>query len=358
MSRKPFVIGLTGNIASGKTVIRNYLANFGAYAIDADLTAKDTYLPGSPAWQAILDHFGDDLRMADDQINRSKLGLIVLADSAELKVLEDIVHPIVDQVILNQIEQCNRPILVIEAIKILESNILNYCDQVWTAAADKDVRFRRLVESRGHSESLAWEKVNWQAPQEDKIARSDAVIWTNGSFAETYQQTSQILSDLELPTVRQVSRNAHSLRTMDVTEFPLACDLISQRTGREWTCDHIYQLLGGKLAPVLHCDDRLIQVQRLSNRQQLVLLTSQAPVKTETVTTPEAMALLQAWLGNAYSLLAVTHDVLPAKEAWQASFLPSEDLPEAVPYPVYASFLRENGLMPGEVWIKPLRGDE
>ena len=355
MSDKPFVIGLTGNIASGKSVIRNYLANFGAYTIDADLTAKDTYSPGSPAWQAILDHFGDHLRMADDQINRSKLGLIVLSDSAELKALEDIVHPIVDQVVLDQIEQCDRPILVIEAIKILESKIINHCDQVWTAAADKDVRFKRLVENRGHSENLAWEKVNWQAPQEEKIARSDVVIWTNGSFAETYQQTTQVLFELGLPTVRQVDRAPLNLRTMAETEFSTACDLLSQRTGQEWTCDHIYQLLGGKLVPVLQCDDRLIQIQRISNRQKLVLLTSQAPIKTEEVTKLEAMSLLEAWLGNAYSLMAVTHDVLSAKEAWQANFLPSEDLPDAVPYPAYTSFLRENGLMPGEVWIKPLQ---
>ncbi len=354
MFQKPFVIGLTGNIASGKSVIRNYLANFGAYTIDADLTAQDSYLPGTPGCQSILDHFGEDLLLADGQINRSKLGRIVFSDPSEMKMLEEIVHPFVNQSISKQIEKCSRPILVVEAIKLLESQVVALCDQIWTAAADKQVRFERLVQNRGNSESIAWTKINSQAPQEEKIARSDTVIWTDGTFKETFRQTTQAIRDLGLPLIRQIDQPPLCLRSVMESEFPSACDLISAGTHQEWTCDQIYHVLAAKLAPLLRYDEQAIQVQRLSTRQNLALLTSQIPLKTEQVTNRVVFPLLEAWLQGSYSILAVSHESLPSKEAWQCNFSPGEDIPEEVAQSTYVSFLKENGLMPGEVWIKVL----
>ena len=354
MSQKPFVIGLTGNIASGKSVVRNYLANFGACAIDADLTAQDSYLPGKPAYHAILEHFGDDLRLSDGQINRSRLGRIVFSDPAEMKKLEEIVHPYVTQVIADQIEQCSRPILVVEAIKLLESQLATQCDQIWTAAADKQVRFERLVENRGHSENLAWTKINSQPPQEEKIARSDTVIWTDTSFEETFRQTVQAINDLGLPLVRQVEEAPLRLRSILESEFLTACDLISAGTQQEWTCDRIYHILAAKLAPVLSCEEEVIQVQRISIRQNLALLTHQTPVKTEQAANHLILPMLEAWLQGAYSLLVIPREILPSKEAWQCNFLPGEDIPEEISLTTYGSFLKENGLMPGEVWVKKI----
>ena len=354
MSQKPFVIGLTGNIASGKSVIRNYLANLGACTIDADLTAQDSYLPGTPAYHAILDHFGDDLRLADGQINRSRLGRIVFSDTAEMKRLEEIVHPHVTKAIADQIEQCSRPFLVVEAIKLLESQVVTQCDQIWTAAADKEVRFERLVENRGHSESLAWTKINSQPPQEEKIARSNTVIWTDNTFEETFQQTIAAISKLGLPLLRQIEKPPLRLRSILESEFPTACDLISSGTNQEWTCDRIYHILAAKLAPVLSCEEEVIQVQRLSTRQNLALVTHQTPIKTEQAANQVILPMLEAWLQGAYSLLVISREILPSKEAWQCDFLPGEDIPEDIPLSTYVSFLKENGLMPGEVWVKKI----
>ena len=354
MSQKPFVIGLTGNIASGKSVIRNYLANFGACTIDADLTAQDSYLPGTSAYQAILDHFGDDLRLADGQINRSRLGRIVFSDPAEMKRLEEIVHPYVTQAIAEQIDKCSRPILVIEAIKLLESQIVTQCDQIWTAAADRRMRFERLVENRGHSESLAWTKINSQPTQEEKIAHSDTVIWTDNTFEETFQQTIQAIRKLGLPLLRQIEEGPLRLRSILESEFPTACDLISAGTHQEWTCDRIYHILAAKLAPVLSCDEEVIQVQRLSSHQNLAMLTHQTPIKTEQVANQVILHMLETWLQGAYSLLIISRDLLPSKEAWQCDFLPGEDIPEEITLSTYVSFLKENGLMPGEVWVKKI----
>ncbi len=94
MQDKVFILGLTGNIASGKSYVLAYLAKRGAKTIDADLVAQQSYLPGKPAYNALIAHFGSDILQADGQINRTVLGKIVFADPpAQLKALEDIVHP-------------------------------------------------------------------------------------------------------------------------------------------------------------------------------------------------------------------------------------------------------------------------
>lgn len=355
MRGKPFIIGITGNIASGKSVVRNYLANFGAFTIDADLTAKDSYLPGTPAWRAILDHFGEDLCMADGQINRSKLGMIVLNDPLELRRLEEIVHPYVTQAIIGEIEQCTRPVLAVEAIKLLESEVAAVCDQIWTVAADEEIRLQRLVELRGHSQELAWEKIKKQPPQEDKLARSNEVIWSNHGFEETYQQTELAVQKLGLPLVRKVERQPLCVRSMTEADMQRSCDLISARIGGQgWTCDRIYRILGGKLIPVIYFGEEMIQVRRLSNRQNLALLTHQAPLRTEHTSNSVLQPLLEDWLSGAYTHLAVSKQVLSVKEAWEGNYSPGEDTPDGIPELIYASFLKENGLMPGEVWVKSL----
>lgn len=107
MEPDPFVIGLTGNIASGKSVVLQHLANLGALTIDADLVAQETYLPGNPAYEPILERFGSDLAFNDGQINRSKLGQIVFRDPAALGELEAIIHPLVTRRILTSLKKAN-----------------------------------------------------------------------------------------------------------------------------------------------------------------------------------------------------------------------------------------------------------
>ena len=353
-AEKSFVIGITGNIASGKSAVRNYLANFGAMTIDADLTAKDSYLPGTPAWQAILDHFGDDLRGFDDQINRSRLGRIVFSDPQQLIALEQIVHPYVTETILKQINESERPFIVIEAIKLFESDIAQHCDQTWTVAADMDVRLNRMIENRGHSEEHARKKIDVQPPQEEKIALANTTIWNNKRFSDTYQQTLEAVKALGLPVSREIKQDLFSLRTIDESEMMRACEIVANHAVQDCPDERLYQLLSKKLVPILGYSEELLQIQRLSTRQDLALLTNQAPFKCEEFDTIETLHLLQEWLLGAYNLLVVPHDILSAKQAWQAGYLPGEDGSKFISEQVYVSILKTIGLMPGQVWIKEL----
>ena len=354
MDKKTFVIGITGNIASGKSVVRNLLANMGAYTIDADLTAQDAYLPGTPAWQAILETFGEDLKTRDGQINRSKLGRIVFSDPDQLAKLEAIVHPHVTEAITEQLQNCSRPILVVEAIKLIESDIAQHCDQIWTVAADEKTRLDRLIEHRALSEEVARNKIRAQSPQEEKIARSDKVIWTDGSYEHTYRQTLDALDQLKLPTGYSYTQEDYSVETMTEADHPWLRSVFEQQTGKELAYDQFFQLLGAKLVPIVKRGGEAIQCHRIGIRQTLALLTNQFPIKSEQMESSESLRLLQFWLQGAYELLIVPAISMSSREAWHAAYLPGEDYVKFYPKASFENFLKEYGLMIGEVWIRPM----
>lgn len=354
MDKKAFVIGITGNIASGKSVVRNLLANMGAYTIDADLTAQDAYLPGTPAWQAILETFGEDLKTRDGQINRSKLGRIVFSDPDQLAKLEAIVHPHVTEAITEQLQNCSRPILVVEAIKLIESDVAQHCDQIWTVAADEKTRLDRLIEHRALSEEVARNKIRAQSPQEEKIARSDKVIWTDGSYEQTYRQTLDALDQLKLPTSYSYTQEDYSVETLTEADHPWLRSVFEQQTGKELAYDQFFQLLGAKLVPIVKRGGEAIQCHRIGIRQTLALLTNQFPIKSELMESSESLRLLQSWLQGAYELLIVPAISMSSREAWHAAYLPGEDYVNFYPKASFENFLKEYGLMIGEVWIRPM----
>lgn len=355
MQTKPFVIGVTGNIASGKSVVRNFLANMGAYTIDADLTAQDSYLPGLPAWHSILEEFGEDLKMPDGQINRSKLGRLVFSDPGLLSRLEEIVHPQVTISILEQLQNCVRPVMVVEAIKLIESDLAQHCDQIWTTAADEDLRLRRLVENRAHSEEVALRKIKAQSPQEEKIAKSNQVIWTDQNFEQSYRQTLQAVRALELPLSHCFWQEDYSINSPQEDDFPWLQQAFDKQTNQEWNRERLYQLMGGKLVPILKNESGCVQAQRLSTRQTLALLTNQVPLKSEQVSNPIALTFLQHWLEGVAEMLIIPAVTMTSKEAWREGFMPGEDGVGFYPKLSYEVFLKEHGLMPGEVWMKPIK---
>ena len=122
------IIGLTGNIATGKSVVRRMLEHLGAYTIDADALSHRVIAKGAPGYQPVLDKFGTWLLDKDSQIDRGKLGRLVFSDAQALAQLEDIVHPYVLQAIDMLVKRATQIVLVIEAIKLLESDLRNKCD--------------------------------------------------------------------------------------------------------------------------------------------------------------------------------------------------------------------------------------
>ena len=126
------VIGLTGNIATGKSVVRKMLEHLGAYGIDADALGHRAIAKGAPGYQPVLNTFGRWMLGPDEQIDRAKLARIVFSDPEALSRLEAIVHPLVRQAVDILVRRSKERVIVLEAIKLLESPLRGSCDSLWT----------------------------------------------------------------------------------------------------------------------------------------------------------------------------------------------------------------------------------
>ena len=183
-----YVIGLTGNIGTGKSVVRRMLEHLGAYGIDADALAHRATAKGAPGYQQVIDMFGRWIVDKDGEINRTRLGKVVFSDREALTTLESIVHPLVLQAVDWIITRSSQPVIVVEAIKLLESNLYRQCDSVWVVYAPPEVQLARLIQKRQMSEAEARQRIAAQPPQEKKMAAAKVVIQNAGSFEETWKQ--------------------------------------------------------------------------------------------------------------------------------------------------------------------------
>ncbi|MCS7038201.1 MAG: dephospho-CoA kinase [Anaerolineae bacterium] len=186
---KPIIIGLTGNIGTGKTTVLRMLAERGAYTIDADAIAHQVMEPGGRAYEAVVAAFGPEILNPDGTINRQRLGQIVFADPDRLARLEQIVHPAVIAVINALVEQTTAPVVVIEAIKLLEAGMaVTLCDQVWVVTSPVEQQIERLMAERGMTREAAMARMASQSPQSFKISQADVVLDNSGTFADLERQ--------------------------------------------------------------------------------------------------------------------------------------------------------------------------
>lgn len=186
-----YVIGLTGNIATGKSVVRRMLEHLGAYTIDADALAHRVISREAPGYQPVLDTFGKWLLDPGGQIDRKKLGRLVFSDPEALAQLEGIIHPFVGQAVDLLVRRARQKVVVVEAIKLLESNLRARCDTIWVADAPQQVQVERLMRKRGMSREEALQRVRMQAAQKIKLEAANTVITNNGSYDDLWKQVSQ-----------------------------------------------------------------------------------------------------------------------------------------------------------------------
>lgn len=135
MKRRPIRIGLTGNIATGKSEVGRMLAGFGACVIDADRVAHEVMEPGGPAYGPVVEAFGAGILADDGRIDRARLGAIVFRDPAALASLEAAVHPAAIAEIDRRIAAAAEPAVVIEAIKLIEAGMHRNYDALWVVTA-------------------------------------------------------------------------------------------------------------------------------------------------------------------------------------------------------------------------------
>lgn len=186
-----YVIGLTGNIATGKSAVAHMLGDLGAYLLDADDLVHELMRVGTPVYERIVARFGAaGVLGADGEIDRKKLGAIVFADEAALRDLEALIHPTVVAESLRRLEQAasTYEVAVVEAIKLLEANMHRYCDAIWVVVCSRQQQVERLVRTRGLTVAEAELRIDAQSPAADKVARAHVVIDNSGSLEATRLQ--------------------------------------------------------------------------------------------------------------------------------------------------------------------------
>ncbi len=198
-----YLIGLTGNIATGKSTVRSILEQLGAKVVDADLVAHTVLRRGSPSWRALVEQFGYDILQYDGTVDRRKLGALVFGDAAKLRTLERITHPAVGTELAlivrdwMALPDSDNLVGVIEAVKLYEAGLTDYLDALWVVTAPPQEQLRRLVQDRGMSQADAAERLRAQPPLQAKLKRANVVIDNGGSIEQTRVQVLRAFAAID-----------------------------------------------------------------------------------------------------------------------------------------------------------------
>lgn len=182
------VVGLTGPIGAGKSTVGAMLRELGAKVLDADALAHDEQSRGTVGYSAIVQTFGTTVLGADKEIDRKKLAAEVFADPRKLEKLERILHPRVIARVLEARKMLReREVLVIEAVKLLESGLRDVCDEIWVVAAPRAVMLERLA-ARGLPLAEAELRLAIQKTDAEFRAAADVVIENGSDRAQTSER--------------------------------------------------------------------------------------------------------------------------------------------------------------------------
>lgn len=196
---RPFVLGLTGNIASGKSTVLAMLAALGAVPIDADAVYHDLIVPEAPLWHALVERFGDTIIAPDLTIDRRTLGDIVFADPAALAELDALTHPAVVAAVRQRLAALTGGVAVIDAVKLVESGLAADCDRLWLVVCDPGKQVERLIRRSGIDRAEAERRVAAQPPLAPKLALADTVIDNRGTIDDTRAQVIAAWRALPVP---------------------------------------------------------------------------------------------------------------------------------------------------------------
>jgi len=190
------VIGLTGNIGSGKTTVAEMFRQLGAKIIDADSIARKIVEPGQRAWKEIKDVFGDEVISSDQSIDRQKLGDIVFNDVSKRALLDNIAHPKIFDEINNLVYEYKKDhanVVIIEAALIIEKGgLLDLIDKLILVVVDEDTQTKRIKLRDDISLDQIQSRIKSQMQISEKKKYADYIIDNNGSILKTRTQVNKI----------------------------------------------------------------------------------------------------------------------------------------------------------------------
>ncbi len=196
-----FIVGLTGGIASGKSLVARVFKDLGAHVIDADRIVHDLLEPGQQACRDVLDHFGKDILLPNGCIDRRKLGEIVFNDPEKRAWLNSCLHPQVFQVYTAQVQhlQSRQPdtIVVLDAALLIETGYHRKMDKLVVVYADVEQQIERLSLRDKFTRGQALARISSQMPLAGKREHADYVIDNTGSREDAEAQAREVFQKLK-----------------------------------------------------------------------------------------------------------------------------------------------------------------
>lgn len=287
-----YVIGLTGNIGTGKSVVRRMVEHLGAFGIDADSLAHRAIAKGAPGYQKVIQAFGNWIVGTDGEIDRARLGRVVFSDPHALNLLESIVHPLVLQAVDWMISRSTKPVIIIEAIKLLEANMHISCDSVWVVTVPVEVQVARLVQKRKMKEADARQRIQAQPSQQSKIAAATVIINNDGSIEDTWKQVSSAwqkyvpVSEATTPVQAVARVGEWSVARAKLRDSSIIADLINRVKKEKRVAAHdIMEEFGDKAFLLLRSGNQLVgaagwQVENLVARTTEIIIDPAVPSAT------------------------------------------------------------------------------
>jgi dephospho-CoA kinase len=273
------------------------LEHLGAYTIDADALAHRAIAKGAPGYQPVINLFGKWILNKDGEIDRAKLGGLVFRDPAALEQLEDIVHPFVGQAIEIFVKRASQKVVVIEAIKLLESNVKSVCDAVWVTYAPEEVQIERLTRKRGLTREQALERVHAQSPQSGKVAAASVVIRNTGSYDDLWKQVTDAWKQVSpvadtAPLIRKEPVGDMLVQRGRPRDSQSIADLITRlsKGQRKMSASDVMEAFGDKAYLMLYASGSLVGLVGWQV-ENLVARTTELYMESE-VDLPQAMEAL------------------------------------------------------------------
>jgi dephospho-CoA kinase len=206
-------IGLTGGIASGKSVVASRLAELGAVLVDADALARAVVEPGTPGLARVVEAFGQDMLDGAGRLDRARLGSVVFGNPAQLAVLNGIVHPLVRQAAAGILGTAADGAVVVQDIPLLvETGQGSDFHLVIVVDAPDDVRVARMLEHRGMTAEDARSRMAAQASREDRLAAADIILDNSGSIDSLLAQVDVLWAGRLAPFARNLATKTPAVR--------------------------------------------------------------------------------------------------------------------------------------------------
>ena len=188
-------IGLTGGIGTGKSSVTEAFQSLGAAVINADLLGHDAYLPGTIGFEEVVTEFGQEIVGSDGEIDRKKLGPIVFSDSSKMDRLNEIMHPLIRDLIderLVSLESSQNKVAVVEAAILIEAGWKSLFDEIWVVISDREEVINRLGVRNGLSREDAVKRIDSQMSNNERIEHGDVVVENTGSMEDLQTRVNSL----------------------------------------------------------------------------------------------------------------------------------------------------------------------